>query len=83
MIEQLTLSMVLGIIIAMLGFFIKKWIQTLEMKIDKMSDNLEKKIDKEELHECLENIQKTCERREKEFFRHYHTVEGKIVMDMG
>jgi len=96
MLEQFTPSALLGFLVLLLGYFIKKWICSLETKIDRISMALEKKVDKSELRDQLLTITTKCERKEieltnlygslnnkvdeKQFLRHSHTEDKGIVL---
>lgn len=95
-IGQLTPSAVLGFLVVLLGYFIKKWICSLEQKLDRLGTMIEGKVDKSEFRSTLSAIERKCDRREDEiaalykgleskcdddqFLRHSHTDGGRIVL---
>ena len=80
MLDKISQPAIVSALIVMLGFFIKRWMNLLDTKIDKISENLESKASKKELKECFEHIDKRCEKKEGEFLRHSHTEKGNIVL---
>jgi hypothetical protein len=95
--NQLTQSALLGMLTVCLGFFIKKWIQSLDNKIDTIVVELNGKASKRECIEHVQMLEKRCEKRDKKikslaesdackcesdlFLNHSHTEKGKIVLN--
>ena len=85
------------VIIGVLGFFIKKWMGTLEKKMDVVSEKIDKKCEKDDLIRCQRIRENHCEKIEKniseilscvnqkatedDFLRHSHTEQGKIILN--
>jgi hypothetical protein len=92
--REITQPALLGLFITLLGYFIKKWIDTLDQKLDRIYSEIDKKADKEDFVLQIMAITKICEKREKlienlsetkcdeiEFLKHSHTDSGKIVLN--
>jgi len=94
---QITQSALLGMLTICLGFFIKKWIQSLDKKMDKISVELAQKTDKTDCAGQIEILERrfskrdenikflsenlACKCEENQFISHSHTEEGKIVLN--
>lgn len=68
---------VITLLIACLGFMIKKWVGDLEKKIDRICNELSQKIDRDE----FKTFSKRCDEQCRIFLNHSHTVEGKLIIN--
>lgn len=69
-----------GIFIAVLGFFIKKWIESLECKVDKLCQDINSKMGKKEFF----TFKKEADQHHTDIWerinKHSHTEDGKVVI---
>lgn len=95
--NQLTQSAILGMLTVCLGFFVKKWIQSLDKKMGEIVKELNGKVSKREYIEHVQLLEKRCEKREKsiqalakgiackcdddQFIAHSHTEKGRIIIN--
>lgn len=81
MIDPTIQSAIIGFLVILLGFFIKKWIYTLETKLDRICTAMQEKLDKTEFREFLEKIDRKCDRKESEISRLFQLMDGKCSED--
>ena len=95
--NPITQSAISGMLIVCLGFFIKRWIQSLDKKLDAMVVEMNGKASKRECIEHVQLLEKRCDKREgkinilskrigckceeNQFIAHSHTDEGKIILN--
>lgn len=65
------------VIVACLGFFIKKWISDLEKKIGEICAHMEKKMNEETFDRFIRD---KCDKQNKLLFNHSHAENGKVVI---
>ena len=78
---QIIQSALSGMLIVCLGFFIKKWIQDLDDKMNKIGVELDLKTNKTDCQEHIKLLSLRCDKREKLIIAHSHTDEGKIIIN--
>lgn len=66
------------VIVACLGFFIKKWFSDLEKKMDDICTHLDKKMSRDSFDRFVED---KCDRYSKILMNHSHNPEGKVVIN--
>ena len=66
------------VIVACLGFFIKKWINDLERKIEDICAHMEKKMTTESFDRFISD---KCEKQNKILMNHSHNDDGKVVIN--
>ncbi len=71
---------VTGCFIAILGFFIKKWIDSLERKIGNLCRQMEKKLNREEFQEFVREKDKEHGNIWDRINKHSHTQNGEVVI---